>query len=424
MRSTLAFLMILLVAGCAVNPVTGERELSIFDESWELQVGQEHYAPLRQSQGGDFVLDAELVAYVQEVGQRVAAEADRELPYEFYVLNSSVPNAWALPGGKMAINRGLLTEMDSEAELAAVLGHEVVHAAARHGAQAQSRGALLQGAVILGGVAVGVATEREDYATVAMLGGMVGAQLINQRYSRRAELEADRFGMVYMHRAGYNPEGAVALQESFVRLSEGRDSGFLAGLFASHPPSRERVEANQRTADELGREGTVGEQRYRQMIARLNALQPAYKAHDEGRRALGRGEFEEALAKAEEALAIESGEAIFHALKGDALASQSNYREAERAYSAALQRDTGWFYQHLRRGMVREQLGNLDGARTDLAASIERLPTAQGHYFLGNVERRAGNRQRAIEHYRVAAQSTDETGERARQALRDMGASN
>ncbi len=424
MRSTLAFLMILLVAGCAVNPVTGERELSIFDESWELQVGQEYYAPLRQSQGGDFVLDAELVAYVQEVGQRVAAEADRELPYEFYVLNSSVPNAWALPGGKMAINRGLLTEMDSEAELAAVLGHEVVHAAARHGAQAQSRGALLQGAVILGGVAVGVATEREDYATVAMLGGMVGAQLINQRYSRRAELEADRFGMVYMHRAGYNPEGAVALQESFVRLSEGRDSGFLAGLFASHPPSRERVEANQRTADELGREGTVGEQRYRQMIARLNALQPAYKAHDEGRRALGRGEFEEALAKAEEALAIESGEAIFHALKGDALASQSNYREAERAYSAALQRDTGWFYQHLRRGMVREQLGNLDGARTDLAASIERLPTAQGHYFLGNVERRAGNRQRAIEHYRVAAQSTDETGERARQALRDMGASN
>ena len=424
MRSTLAFLMIVMVAGCAVNPVTGERELSIFDESWELQVGQEYYAPLRQSQGGDFVLDAELVAYVQEVGQRVAAEADRELPYEFYVLNSSVPNAWALPGGKMAINRGLLTEMDSEAELAAVLGHEVVHAAARHGAQAQSRGALLQGAVILGGVAVGVATEREDYATVAMLGGMVGAQLINQRYSRRAELEADRFGMVYMHRAGYNPEGAVALQESFVRLSEGRDSGFLAGLFASHPPSRERVEANQRTADELGREGTVGEQRYRQMIARLNALQPAYKAHDEGRRALGRGEFEEALAKAEEALAIESGEAIFHALKGDALASQSNYREAERAYSAALQRDTGWFYQHLRRGMVREQLGNLDGARTDLAASIERLPTAQGHYFLGNVERRAGNRQRAIEHYRVAAQSTDETGERARQALRDMGASN
>ncbi len=424
MRWFLACSLLFVVAGCAVNPVTGERELSFFDEGWELQVGQEYYAPLRQSQGGDFVVDGELVAYIQEVGQRVAAEADRELPYEFYVINSSVPNAWALPGGKMAINRGLLTEMDSEAELAAVLGHEVVHAAARHGAQAQSRGALMQGAVILGGVAVGVATDRQDYATVAMLGGMVGAQLITQRYSRRAELEADRFGMVYMHRAGYNPEGAVHLQESFVRLSEGRDSGFMAGLFASHPPSRERVEANQRTADELGREGTIGQQRYRQMMARLKAMEPAYKAHDEGRRALGRSEYDEALAKAEEALALESGEAIFHALKGDALASKSNYREAEQAYSAALQRDTGWFYQHLRRGMVREQLGNLDGARSDLQASIDRLPTAQGHYFLGNVERRAGNRQRAIENYRIAAQSSDETGERARQALQEMGASN
>ncbi|MGY6588930.1 MAG: M48 family metalloprotease [Wenzhouxiangella sp.] len=422
MRVALSVIALLLTAACAVNPVTGQRELSFFDEAWELQVGQENYAPLRQSQGGDFVLDAELVAYVQEVNRRVADHADRELPYEIEVLNSSVPNAWALPGGKMAINRGLLTEMNSEAELAAVLGHEIVHAAAGHSAQAQSRGALLQGAVILGGVAVGVASDREDYATVAMLGGMVGAQLISQRYSRRAELEADRFGMIYMHRAGYNPEGAVELQESFVRLSEGRDSGFLNGLFASHPPSRERVAANQRTADELGREGIIGRERYQQMIARLKNLEPAYEAHDEGRRALRNGDHATALAKAEEAIVLEAGEAIFHALKGDALATAGNLEAADQAYTAALQRDTRWFYHHLRRGMVREQLGNHSGARGDLQASIERLPTAQGHYHLGNVERATGNRQRAIENYRIAAQSTDDTGQRARRALNEMGA--
>ena len=422
MRVALSLIALLLTAACAVNPVTGQRELSFFDESWELQVGQENYAPLRQSQGGDFVLDAELVAFVQDVNRRVADHADRDLPYEIEVLNSSVPNAWALPGGKMAINRGLLTEMNSEAELAAVLGHEIVHAAAGHSAQAQSRGALLQGAVILGGVAVGVASDRQDYATVAMLGGMVGAQLISQRYSRRAELEADRFGMIYMHRAGYNPEGAVELQESFVRLSEGRDAGFLTGLFASHPPSRERVAANQRTADELGREGTIGRERYQQMIARLKSLEPAYEAHDEGRRALRNGDHATALAKAEEAISLEAGEAIFHALKGDALATAGDLEAADRAYTAALQRDTRWFYQHLRRGMVREQLGNHSGARGDLQASIERLPTAQGHYHLGNVERATGNRQRAIENYRIAAQSTDDTGQRARRALSEMGA--
>ena len=423
-RLALSLVALLLTAACAVNPVTGQRELSFFDESWELQVGRENYQPLRQSQGGDFVLDAELVAFVQDVNQRVAAHADRQLPYEIHIINSSVPNAWALPGGKMAINRGLLTEMNSEAELAAVLGHEIVHAAAGHSAQAQSRGALLQGAVILGGVAIGVATDREDYATVAMLSGLVGAQLISQRFSRRAELEADRFGMIYMHRAGYNPQGAVELQESFVRLSEGRDSGFLAGLFASHPPSRERVAANQRTADELGRDGITGRERYQQMIARLKSLEPAYEAHDEGRRALRNGDFQTALAKAETAIALEDSEAIFHALKGDALASSGNLAAADLAYTAALQRDSGWFYQHLRRGMVREQLGNHSGARSDLEASIERLPTAQGHFYLANVERASGNRQRAIEHYRIAAQSSDETGQRARRALSEMGVNN
>ncbi len=421
-RLSFSILALALLAACAVNPVTGARELSLFDESWELQTGAQHYAPLRQQQGGDFVLDQELVAYVQEVGQRVAEEAPRELPYEFAVINSSVPNAWALPGGKISINRGLLTEMDSEAELAAVLGHEVAHAAARHSAQQMSRTTLVQGAVMVGGVAVGVATEREDYAMVAVLGGMLGAQLISMRYSREAEREADYFGTRWMHAAGWNPEGAVSLQQSFVRLSEDRDPGFVQGLFASHPPSRERVEANRRLAEELGRDGEIGEDRYRQMMARVKALEPAYEAHDQGRRALAQGDFDTALAKAEEALAIEDGEAIFHSLKGDALASKSRYPEAEAAYSLALERDQGWFYHHLRRGMVREQQRNFSGARGDLEASIQRLPTAQGHYYLGNAERALGNRQRAVENYRIAAQSDDEAGQRARRALQDMGA--
>ncbi len=421
MKFSAVVVALFFVVGCAVNPVTGERQLSLVDERWELETGETHYAPLRQSQGGDFVLDRQLVTYVKEVGQRVAAEADRELPYEFEIINSSVPNAWALPGGKISINRGLLTEMGSEAELAAVLSHEVVHAAARHSAHAQSRAVLTQGAVILGGIAVGVATEREDYATVAILGGMLGAQLITQRYSRDAEREADYYGMLYMHRAGYDPQGAVDLMESFVRLSEGRNAGFLAGLFASHPPSRERLDTNRRTALELGTGGVTGQSRYQQSIARITELEPAYKAHDEGRLALRQGNYDTALAKAEEALAMEDGEATFHALRGDALASVDRHADAEAAYSAALARDDSWFYQHLRRGMVRERQGNLSGARSDLQASIDRLETAEGHFYLGNIERASGNRQRAIEHYRTAARSDTETGQRARRALTDMG---
>ena len=102
-----------LLAGCATNPVTGKKDLMLVGEDAELSMGQQQYAPMRQSEGGDYELDPELTAYVQRVGNRLAAVSDRKLPYEFAVLNSSVPNAWALPGGKIAVNRGLLTELKS-----------------------------------------------------------------------------------------------------------------------------------------------------------------------------------------------------------------------------------------------------------------------------------------------------------------------
>lgn len=421
-RWPIALLMLVLMAGCSVNPVTGQRNLNMMGEDWELQVGQQQYVPLRQQQGGDFNLDPELVAYVQRVGQRVAAVSDRELPYEFEIINDSVPNAWALPGGKITINRGLLTEMQTEAELAAVLGHEIVHSAAGHSAQQQSRASIMQGAVVLGSIAVGAATEDAGYASATMLGGSLGAQLITQGYSRENEREADKYGMVYAHRAGYSPRGAVDLMETFVRLSEGRHASSIERWFSTHPPSQERVQNNLATLAELGDEGEIGRERYQRMVARLERAEPAYEAFDEGRQALANDNSALALQKAEEAIRIESGEALFHGLKGDALATQSNFEQAERAYSQALRHNDSWFYHHLRRGMVREELGKLDGARQDLTQSNQLLPTATGFYFLGNIERAAGNRAVALEHYRIAAQSQSQIGERAKLALQEMGA--
>ena len=210
--------------GCAVNPVTGKRQLQIIPESQELRIGEQQYAPSRQMQGGDYEVDSSLTEYVNSVGQRLAAVSDRKLPYEFEVINNSVPNAWALPGGKIAVNRGLLIELNNEAELAAVLGHEIVHAAARHGAQGIERGMLLQGAVAVSGVAAG----GSNYANLAVRGAQMAAGLINQKYGRDAERESDFYGMQYMSRAGYDPRAAITLQEVFVRLSEDRSEYGLA----------------------------------------------------------------------------------------------------------------------------------------------------------------------------------------------------
>ena len=153
-QSVLISVLLLALFGCAVNPVTGKNELSFMSAQQEIAVGEKNYRPSRQSQGGDYYLNPTLQAYVAGVGRKLAAVSGQpDLPYDFVVLNNSVPNAWALPGGKIAINRGLLVYLEDESQLAAVLAHEVVHAAARHGAQQMTRGTLTS--VGLAAVAIG-----------------------------------------------------------------------------------------------------------------------------------------------------------------------------------------------------------------------------------------------------------------------------
>ena len=333
------------LGGCATNPVTGETELSLIPESQELSIGKQQYVPARQSQGGDYVADPAVAAYVGEVGQRLAAVSDRKLPYEFKVINNSVPNAWALPGGKIAINRGLLTELQSEAELAAVLGHEIVHAAAKHGAKGVQRGLLLQGAVI----AATIAARDQAYANLAQMGASVGAQLINQKYGRDAEREADLYGMRYMSRAGYDPQGAVALQKTFVKLSEGRAQDWLSGLFASHPPSQERVANNTDVAANLPKGGEEGRERYKAKFARLLKTKPAYEAYDKAQKVLADGDGTQAKRLVEKAIAIEPREGHFHSLLGDIEQGEEDYGEARRYYSDAIDLNDDFFYYYLHR---------------------------------------------------------------------------
>lgn len=413
--------IILLVAlsipsGCAVNPVTGRRELTVVSESYELDIGRKNYGPSRQMQGGDYKVDEALTAYVNGIGQKLAAVSDRRLPYEFVVINNSTPNAWALPGGKLAINRGLLLELKNEAELAAVLGHEIVHAAARHGAKNMERGMLLQGALL----ATGIAVSGNDYANQIVGVAQVAATLLNQKYGRDAEREADEYGMKYMSRAGYDPMAAVTLQETFVRLSKDKRQDWLTGLFASHPPSQERVEANRRYARLLPSKGVLGEETYRNALAGLRKTADAYAAHDKGREALGKGDLESAKSLARQAISTEPRESLFHALDGDISFKEKRFRKAHGQYSEALKRDSGFFYTHVQRGLTRLELGDKAGAQSDLKRSLDLLPTAVANNALGNIARSQGNRNAAMGYYRAAADSQSGPGRQALASLVQM----
>ncbi|HHH38644.1 MAG TPA: peptidase M48 [Sedimenticola sp.] len=404
-------LSLLVLCGCATNPVTGEEELQLLPESMELDMGVERYVPMRQQSGGDYRLYPGLSGYVERVGNKLASVSDRYLPYEFVIVNDSTPNAWALPGGKIAINRGLLVELKNEAELAAVLGHEIVHAAARHGAKGIERGLLLQGTMLGLGVMVGDNENRDLILGVAGIGG----QLITQRYSREQELEADHYGMIYMKRAGYDPQAAVGLQQTFVRLSRGNGQNWLEGLFASHPPSQERVEKNRQLATSLGNGGRLGEKEYQKAIAGLQHDRPAYDTYDRGRELLERSP-KRALKLAQKAIAIQPDEALFWSLKGDALMALKRNREAYKAYDQALARDNSYFRHYLGRGLVGVRLGKAT-AEADLENSMDLLPTAVASYSLGRLAIKRGDIDAAVEYLQQAAATDSPIGKKAMKQL-------
>jgi predicted Zn-dependent protease len=404
------------LSGCATNPVTGKKELSLVSEAKEISIGEQQYAPMRQSQGGDYVVDQALTDYVSDIGQKLAAASDRKLPYEFKVLNSSVPNAWALPGGKIVVNRGLLTELKDEAELAAVIGHEIVHAAAKHGARTMSRGMLMQGAML----ATVVASQGKDYAQLAQMGAGLGAQLITTKYGRDAERESDLYGMEYMSRVGYDPQGAVDLQKTFVRLSEGKKSDWISGLFASHPPSQERVDNNIKTAARLPQGGDRGKARFESKMAHVLRTKPAYDAYDKGRKALADGKLSEARSLVDQALSAEPNEGHFHALLGDIELEKNQPSAAKQHYDKALGLNNKFFYYHLQRGLINEQLNAHGEAKRDLDKSIKLLPTANAYNSLGNIAKLSGDINKAKDYFIKAAGDKGESGKLAYSSLVEL----
>jgi predicted Zn-dependent protease len=245
-------LMALIVAGllglqaCAVNPATGTPNIVLMSESRELEIGKEEHDKVMASMR--VIEDAQLKAYVNDVGQRVAAGGHRpDLAYTFTVIDSPEINAFALPGGYVYINRGLLLYLKSEDELAAVLAHEVGHITARHAIQQQARGRLGSAAAAVGGVVAAVATGSGYIGSELAQIGSIWAAAGVSGFGRENELEADSLGAEYLYNTGYNPRAMIDVlsvlknQEDFnVRVAQRQPT--YHGLFTTHPRSDQRLQ--------------------------------------------------------------------------------------------------------------------------------------------------------------------------------------
>lgn len=405
-----------MVAGCSTNPVTGKSQLNLISPAQEVALGEKQYGPSQQSQGGAYTVDPNLSRYINSVGQKLAKLSDRpNLPYEFVVLNNDVPNAWALPGGKIAFNRGLLVNLQDEAQLAAVLGHEIVHAAASHSAQQMSQRQLMG----IGGQLAAVAASQSRYRGLIQQGVGLGSAAFQANYGRDQELEADAYGMEYMVAAGYDPQGAVELQETFVKLSKGRQSNWLDNLFASHPPSEERVAKNRARAQQMP-PGTRNKAAFDRAMAPLRKDAKAYQLHQQALAAANKKQLTQALRLTEQAINSQPKEALFWDTKGKLLLNQKRSKSALQAFSRAIDLNPDYFGPYVGRGIVLKNMGQHQRAQSNFETSLSMLPTQYATFHLGEIELKNGNSRKAYDYYQFAASSGGELGKRAQQRMQQI----
>ncbi|NQZ52701.1 MAG: M48 family metalloprotease [Piscirickettsiaceae bacterium] len=238
-------LLFLSLVGCAQNPVTGSHDFVMMSEDSELKMGRTNHPKIIKQYGR--YQDEALQAYVQSVGERLAIVSHRDnLIYRFTVLDSPVINAFALPGGYIYITRGLMAYLNSEAELAAVLGHEIGHVTARHGVRQQSAAQ----ATNLGYAVGSILFPELRVAGAQDILNILGGALLSG-YGREHELESDGLGAEYLARAGYDPMAMIDVirvlknQEIFAAeqaKKQGREVKGYHGLFASHPDNDTRLQ--------------------------------------------------------------------------------------------------------------------------------------------------------------------------------------
>ncbi|MBI9080975.1 MAG: M48 family metalloprotease [Pseudodesulfovibrio sp.] len=318
------------IGGCAKNPVTGQNQFMLVSEEQEIAMDKQA-APHQLSADYGPVQDGELNTYVAEVGKSLSGKSHRpQMPYSYQVVNANYVNAYAFPGGTIACTRGIMLDLDNEAELSALLGHEVGHVNARHTASRMSTQVLAGTLAGIGGAVVGSQYGGEWGALAGGLGGIgVGALLAS--YSRDDERQADSLGMEYMTKAGYNPDGMTGLME-MLNEQHDREPSALEVMFATHPMSSERLATARKTANTKymgAKEYAVYRERYMDNTASLRKIKPAVEKMQTAEKLMREVKNNEAEDHLETALKLAPNDYTGLLLMSKCLIAQEKYDKAQ-----------------------------------------------------------------------------------------------
>jgi len=389
------------VIGCAVDPVTGAKTFNMVSESQEIAIDKQH-SPKQFSNDYGPVQDAQLNRYVDQVGRSMGQKSHRpRIPYSFRVVNANYINAYAFPGGSIATTRGILLKLDNEAQLAALLGHELGHVNARHSAESMSKGQLAQLGVGLGAVLVGTQLGQQGAQVVGQL-GMLGASALLASYSRANEREADALGMEYSVQNGYSPMGMVGLMEMLNSLHKGKSSASRT-LFSTHPMSIERLRTAQNQASgqyQSAQSLPLHRNRYMDRIARLRKIRPAIEKMQKAEGALAKKRFGEAEKGLLAALRQVPDDYTGLMLLAKCNVAQKDFGQALKYAEKARKVYPEEAQGHLFAGYSRIKLEKFDRAYHDFQAYDKRLPgNPASTFFKGYAMENMGRRDLSANHY-------------------------
>ena len=314
--------------GCAVDPVTGKNQLMMMSRDQEIGIDKRQ-SPFQFSSDYGVTQDASLNHYVGEVGRGMLPHVHRpDMPYDFQCVNATYVNAYAFPGGSIAVTRGIMLDLDNEAQLAALLGHELGHVNARHSAEQASKNQL--SSLLVGGLSVLASTQGQGLGQLTQQLGALGQGVFLSSYSRENEREADRLGQEYMVKAGYSSKGFVGLMEMLNSLNKANPSSSQM-LFATHPMSSERLEAA------IKRDNTqyanthafpLNRERYMDKTASLRQKKRAILKMQEGEKYLGKEAYGNAEAEFKSAIQQAKQDYTAHVLMAKCLLIQKKSSQA------------------------------------------------------------------------------------------------
>ena len=354
----------------------------LVSEDEEIHIDKKN-SPYQFSADYGTVRDPLLAGYMERTGKKVASKTHRpQMPYDFKVVNATYVNAYAFPGGSIATTRGILLTLENEAELAALLGHELGHVNARHTAEQMSKGKVTQG--VIGGLAAIAGTQGKIYGQLASQIGAIGAGALLASYSRENEHEADKLGLEYMVKAGYGSKGFVGLMDVLNNMNKHKSST-MELLFATHPMSSqryqiavERVQAAYKYAESL----PVHRERYMDHTANLRKIKPAIKKLQAGDRAMAKKQYPQAEKDYSEALKQAPNDYAGLVMMAKCQLVQKKYaaaqRYADRAKSVYPQEAQGY---HLA-GYAKIKEKKFAAALADFNNYDKRLPGNTGIVFL------------------------------------------